>query len=87
MNKLFYIIPFLLLSISLSGQNNSDKKTPVKLIVDKNVLNAHDSNEKEIIEIWTNYLNAGEFKNPNTIYWDKSQYLYPDYFLWPMNLK
>ncbi len=87
MNKLFYIIPFLLLSISLSGQNNSDKKTPVKLIIDKNVLNAHDSNEKEIIEVWTNYLNAGEFKNPNTIYWDQSQYLYPDYFLWPMNLK
>ncbi|MFD2566894.1 hypothetical protein [Pseudotenacibaculum haliotis] len=59
----------------------------VNIIIDKNVENAEDPNEKEIIKVWSEYLQSGEYKNPETKFWDQSQYQIPDYFLWPVGMK
>ncbi|WP_046756200.1 hypothetical protein [Kordia jejudonensis] len=53
-----------------------------EIIIDTNVENANDPDEKEIIALWTAYLQSGEYENPETTFWDTSQYRIPDYFLW-----
>lgn len=55
--------------------------------IDKNVENANDPDEKELIELWSAYLKSGEYKNPESRYWDTSIYETPDYFLWPIDVK
>ncbi len=61
--------------------------TGFSIRIDKSVENAEDKNEKEIIELWRSYLTSGEYKNPDTKYWDTSVYKTPDYFLWPIDIK
>ncbi|WP_298510311.1 hypothetical protein [uncultured Kordia sp.] len=58
-----------------------------EVTVDANVENANDANEKEIIALWTAYLQSGEYKNPATPFWDTSQYRIPDDFLWMIDLR
>lgn len=74
---------FLLLTVIGYAQNNDT----FKVIIDTNVENANDFEEKEIIALWTAYLQSGEYQNPETLYWDTSQYRIPDYFLWMIGFK
>jgi hypothetical protein len=60
------------MTIFSRAQNIKNGTNSLNVIIDKNVLNAEDQNEKEIIKIWSSYLNSGEYKNPKTIYWDRS---------------
>ena len=75
------------MTIFSQAQNIENDTNYLNIIIDKNVLNAEDENEKEIIKLWSDYLNSEEYKNPKTIYWDRSEYPIPDYFLWPVNIK
>lgn len=81
------VILLITMTSNLHAQTVKGDTNAVKLLIDKNVLNAGDENEKEIIELWTAYLQSGEYKNPKTTYWDTTQYRYPDYFLWPVSIK
>tara|TARA_B110001452_G_scaffold263895_1_gene266034 strand:+ start:1731 stop:2147 length:417 start_codon:yes stop_codon:yes gene_type:complete len=87
MNRILLFILFSTLTNFIQAQNIEDNSSFLNVIIDENVLNAGDENEKEIIKIWSNYLNSGEYKNPTSIYWDRSEYPIPDYFLWPVNIK
>lgn len=57
------------------------------ITIDANVENANDADEKEIIALWKAYLTSEEYENPETTYWDTSQYKIPDSFLWAVNYK
>ncbi|WP_145990421.1 hypothetical protein [Psychroflexus sp. MES1-P1E] len=87
MNRIILFVLLFTMTIFSRAQNIKNGTNSLNIIIDKNVLNAEDQNEKEIIKIWNSYLNSGEYKNPKTIYWDRSEYPIPDYFLWPVNIK
>jgi hypothetical protein len=87
MNRVLFFILFSIITNFIQAQNSENDINYLNLIIDKNVLNAEDENEKEIIKIWNDYLNSGEYKNPTSIYWDRSEYPIPDYFLWPVDIK
>lgn len=87
MNRILFLILFSAITSFIQAQNMEKDINSLNIIIDENVLNAEDENEKEIINLWSNYLNSGEYKNPKSIYWDNSEYPIPDYFLWPINIK
>ncbi|MEM6719455.1 MAG: hypothetical protein AAF611_09085 [Bacteroidota bacterium] len=82
MKRTILLLSFLIVSVGYAQYNNA-----FEVRIDPNVENANDPEEKEIIALWTNYLQAGEYQNPETSYWDTSQYRIPDYFLWMVNLR
>ena len=67
--------------ISLMG---CSQEKGMNFMVDPSVINANDPDEKEIIELWKGYIESGEFKNQDSIYWSFDQMKVPDYFLWPL---
>ena len=75
----------LFLFFSFTAYTQNDSSFEVK--IDANVENANDPEEKEIIALWTAYLQSGEFQNSETTYWDTSQYRIPDYSLWMVDLR
>lgn len=87
MNRILSVIFLLLFAFSLQAQNSKSDTEHLRLLIDKNVLNANDENEKKIIDLWSNYLNSGEYKNPTSTYWDRNEYPFPDYFLWPIDIR
>ena len=87
MNRILLFILFSTITNFIQAQKIENDTNSLNIIIDKNVLNAEDENENEIIKLWSNYLNSGEYKNPTSIYWDRSEYPIPDYFLWPVNIK
>ncbi|MEM6686947.1 MAG: hypothetical protein AAF617_14290 [Bacteroidota bacterium] len=76
---------FVFLLILSIGYAQND--TTFKVRIDANVENANDPEEKEIIALWTDYLQSGEFQNLETTYWDTSQFRIPDFSLWMVDLR
>ncbi len=87
MKRIQLLILFATIGTLIQAQQIENETDPIELIIDKNVLNAEDEHEKKTIKVWRDYLNAGEYKNPTSIYWDRSEYPFPDYFLWPIDIK
>jgi hypothetical protein len=75
----------LLLFFAMSTIAHAQNHDVFTVTIDANVENANDPEEKEIIALWTKYIQSGEYQNPETTYWDTSQYRLPDYFLWMLN--
>lgn len=82
MKRILFFL-FLIFNMACFAQNENT----FEVKIDANVENANDPNEKEIIALWTAYLKSGEYKNPETPYWDTSQYRIPDDFLWMIDLR
>jgi hypothetical protein len=79
------VLPFLFLMLTMVCFAQDRNTFEVK--IDANVENANDPEEKEIISLWTAYLQSGEYENPETIFWDTNQYRIPDFFLWMVDFK
>ncbi|WP_114901160.1 hypothetical protein [Kordia sp. SMS9] len=77
----------LLLFFITSSIGYTQNETTFEVKIDANMENANDPEEKEIIALWTNYLQSGEYQNVATTFWDTSQYRIPDYFLWMVDLR
>ncbi len=75
----------LFLIVNTIGYSQNQENFEVK--IDTNVENANNPDEKEIIALWTAYLQSGEYENAETTYWDTSQHRIPDNFLWMVNIK
>jgi len=71
-----------LLLIIKSNKN----KYGFKYLVDKNVTNAKEKNEKEIIHLFKEYLKSETFRQKENPYWDFEGMNIPDDFLWPLGM-
>ena len=83
MKQTLLLLLFLVFNCIGYGQNEHD----FEVRIDPNVENANDPEEKKIIALWTAYLQSGEFQNPETNYWDTTQYRIPDYALWMVDFR
>ncbi|KOY86402.1 hypothetical protein AD998_09820 [bacterium 336/3] len=83
--KKYLILGIILISLKVFGQNNtsSDK---LKFFIGEQVINAGDENEKQIIQIWKNYISSGQYGNPDSPYWSFEKTNVPDEYLWALNL-
>ena len=62
MNRILLFILFSTITNFIQAQKIENDTNSLNIIIDKNVLNAEDENENEIIKLWSNYLNSGEYK-------------------------
>ena len=83
------IIQFIFISCSskIISQSKNKEFNELQFYVSESVINANDKNEKEIIGLWHNYLNSGEYKNKESIYWSFDEMKVPDYFLWALGIE
>ncbi|WP_196893964.1 hypothetical protein [Aureivirga marina] len=87
-NYLFYLtILFFQLSCAQQKEEVSTKKSGLKFYIGAEVTNAKDSPEKEIIELWQNYLEAGKFRIDDSPYWSYENMKKPDEYLWAIGVQ
>ncbi len=55
--------------------------------INKTVENAEGKNEKEIIQLWGDYLSSGSYFSSNSSYWSHEDMMIPDYFLLQLNMR
>ena len=58
MNRILLFILFSTITNFIQAQKIENDTNSLNIIIDKNVLNAEDENENEIIKLWSNYLNS-----------------------------
>ncbi|MEM9896894.1 MAG: hypothetical protein AAF789_11030, partial [Bacteroidota bacterium] len=63
------------------------KESGVNFLVDRSVINANDPDEKEIIDLWRGYIQSGQYKIRDSVYWNYDKMIIPDYFMWPLNTR
>ena len=71
---------------ALGQNNNSETADKLKFFIGEQVVNAEGENEKQIIELWKNYLLAGQYGDTNSPYWSFENASVPDEYLWALNL-
>ena len=78
----FFIIP------KVNSQNIQTTSTDSSLIffIGEQVVNAEDENEKQIIQLWKNYLLEGKFGDPNSPFWSFDGTKAPDEYLWAVGV-
>ena len=81
--------PIFILLISLVGfQGFAQEETSgIDFLVDTSVINANDADEKEIINLWKNYIESNQYKVRDSVYWSYDKMIIPDYFMWPLNTR
>ncbi len=86
MKKYAFLI-ILFTSLTAFGQsNNSETADKLKFFIGEQVVNADGENEKQIIQLWKNYLLAGQYGDINSPYWSFENVTVPDEYLWALNL-
>ena len=85
--KLFLLI--ILFSSCLAGFSQTENETASKLkfYTGSEVMNAEDLPEKEIIDLWKNYLKDGNFEDSQSPYWSFDNMKIPDEYLWALGVK
>lgn len=79
---LVFVVVFI--TINTFAQNNTSNK--LKFFIGEQVINAEDENEKQIIQLWKDYVTNGQYSDPNSPYWSFEKTNVPDEYLWALNL-
>jgi hypothetical protein len=81
-------IIFLFIGFKTFSQNKIQETFIEKLVfyVGEQVINADDENEKQIIELWKNYLTKGTYGDTASPYWSYESTNVPDEYLWALGL-
>lgn len=88
----FMLVCFLVLSAIYScGQSkkledSKEIEQGLKFYIEKEVSNYDDENEKQVIQLWKDYLLKGEFKSENSPYWSYENMTVPDEYLWAVDI-
>lgn len=75
-------IGILLIPITTIAQ---EEDNGIDFYVDQSVINANDSDEKKIINLWKSYISSDQYKVRDSVYWSYDKMIIPDYFMWPLN--
>lgn len=59
----------------------------IDFFIGSEVTNANDEDEKQIIQLWKNYLIEGKFQDDNSPYWSFDQLKIPDEYLWAVGIE
>jgi hypothetical protein len=79
----------LTIFISLSAYSQNDTlgiSNKVKFFIGEQVINADGENERQIIQLWQNYISAGQYGDTNSPFWLFGNVNVPDEYLWALNL-
>ena len=76
------LLGFLLIPLAGFAQ---EETSGIDFYVDQSVINADDPDEKEIINLWQNYIESNQYKVRDSVYWSYDKMVIPDYFMWPLN--
>jgi|FLOH01.1.fsa_nt_gi hypothetical protein len=81
-------IIFLFIGLKAFSQNNTQDTLSGKLVfyVGEQVINANDKNEKQIIQLWKDYLLTGKYGDTTSPYWSFENTNVPDEYLWALGL-
>ncbi|MCH2232512.1 MAG: hypothetical protein MK105_19400 [Crocinitomicaceae bacterium] len=84
------IAGFALLLFGVKGFSQSaieDTLVPLKFFICEQVVNANDPNEKQIIQLWKDYLSEGEFGDSTSSFWSFEDSNNPDEYLWAIGVE
>lgn len=59
----------------------------IDFYIGSEVTNANDKSEKQIIQLWKNYLIEGKFQDANSPYWSFDELKIPDEYLWAIGVE
>jgi hypothetical protein len=71
---------------AFSQNNNSVTDEKLKFFIGEQVINAEGENEKQIIQLWKNYISDGQYGDSNSPYWLHENVNFPDEYLWALNI-
>lgn len=89
MKKILFLTFALILNIC-GAQNEKEKSkthSNIQFFTGSEVMNAQDEPEKEIIELWKNYLLEGKFQDDRSPYWSFDDMKIPDEYLWAIGVQ
>lgn len=87
MKKIIFIIFALIYTISQAQDHKEGLTSNLEFFTDSEVMNAEDQPEKEIIELWKNYLKEGKFQDSQSPYWSFDNMKIPDEYLWAVGVQ
>jgi hypothetical protein len=87
MNKLIFVIIFLASQILIYAQvADTTSNGGVEFYIHEEVTNANGEVEKEIIQLWQNYISDGNFEDKNSPYWSFENMKVPDENFWAIGI-
>ena len=87
MKKTIFIV-FVLIHLISYTQNQTEKLNGnLEFFTSSDVMNAEGQSEKEIIELWKNYLKEGKFQDNKSPYWSFDNMKIPDEYLWAIGVQ
>jgi len=85
--KHLLLILFLLSDTICLAQNGIDENTAkLEFLIHEEVSNADGEVEKQLIELWKNYINEGSFQDTNSPYWSFENMDVPDENFWALGI-
>lgn len=86
--KKYIILVLAFLYLKGLSQNSTADQSSNKLafFIGEQVINAEGENEKQILQLWKDYLLKGKYGDPNSPYWSFEKTNAPDEYLWALNL-
>jgi len=81
-----FIASLLLFNLGYAQSPDSASKESFVFYISEEVTNANEEDEKQIIQLWKDYLMAGNFEDPNSPYWSFEQMKIPDEYLWAVGI-
>lgn len=90
MNKIFIILIVIfggIMSKAISQNITPIKNSSLIFYVGKEVINANDENEKQIIQLWKDYLVEGKFEDKESPFWSFEDSNVPDSYLWAVGVE
>lgn len=69
MKKYTFLLILFTSLIAFGQNNNSEKDDKLKFFIGEQVVNSEGENEKQIIELWKNYISNGQYGDTNSPYW------------------
>ena len=68
--KKYTFILIIFISLSTFSQNDTlGISNKVKFFIGEQVINADGENERQIIQLWQNYISAGQYGDTNSPFW------------------
>lgn len=92
MNIKTLIISFICFSCSITSVKSQDilnKSSDSSLVfyIGEQVVNAEDENEKQIIQLWKDYLLANKYGDTTSAFWSFEDSKIPDEYLWAIGIE
>ena len=88
-NHLTIIVLILIFQASYAQKEKQEITSigNIDFFIGSEVSNANDESEKQIIQLWKNYLIEGKFQDAKSPYWSFDQLKIPDEYLWAVGIE